>query len=188
MSRILSNHQRIEIVQLYQAHSATETIQIFNQRYPHRVHRLNPRTVRKIGEKFKEHGSVQTQTALRRSKSCNPQTIRNVEALFEDNCHMSLRQAQRDTALGIKTIRKCIKAFHPYKFVTAVVSKQPQDFMNRLAYCNTIVRKIRDDAQFLWSDESIFQLNGTPNRQNYRYVLSYPSPLLTKLFMLHIAC
>lgn len=175
MSRLLTDLQKIEIVKKYQNNSAKETAAYFNFRYPDRPIRLNERTVRKIVAKFNKEGTITRKKVPNpKCKTTNPEIIHEIITIFEQNPGTSLRQAQRDTGYSINTILKCLKAkkFHAYKFARTFEQKYAIDPPNRLNYCNDIINKVESDPGFLsrvlWSDESMFLLNGLPNKQNYR--------------------
>lgn len=180
MSRYLSDAQKIQIVKDYQKISASQIAANFNLNSPNRPWRLNERTVRKIVDKFNKEGVVTKKKPINpKCKSRNPEIIQAIATIFEDNPNTSLSQANRDTGFAIGTIRKCLKTrkFHPYKYGRTFQQKNPQDMLTRIEYCTNILSNIENDpaflARILWSDESLFLLHGTPNKQNYRYEFSF---------------
>lgn len=175
MARQLSVNERIEIFKIYQTCSASESAAIFNERHPERPFVLNPRTVRKIAEKFNQTGSVENRKNDQRyCKSKDPNVIDQVTNIFNDNPHTTLKQARQETGLAIQTISKCLKSrkYYPYKYAKAHILQRPEDLFNRVNYCCDILGEIENDPDFfskvLWSDESLFPVNGLPNRQNFR--------------------
>lgn len=175
MLRLLTDLQKIEIVKDFEHKSARKTAADFNLRYPDRPKQLNERTVRKIVAKFNSEGTITRKKIINpKCKSSNPIVIQQIVTTFEQSPATSLRQAHRDTGYSINTILKCLKAkkFHPYKFARTFEQNNPNDPVNRINYCSDIINKIERDPDFLskilWSDESIFVINGLPNKQNYR--------------------
>lgn len=99
-----------------------------------------------------------------------------VKRYFIRNPHTTLKQAARKFKASTNTIRKILKQgkFKPYK---CVISQElyTGDEEKRKSFCNAMLRKFNLDPTFkssvLWTDESLFTLNGIFNRQNFRYYL-----------------
>lgn len=171
----LSIQQRIEIVEYYSVNSAKDTARFFNEKYPDRPHPLNERTVRRLQLKFKSTGTLQNvESKSRHSKSKDPAQIARIVDHFEQNHHCAIRVASNDLHVCPKTIRKILKAknFRPYKYSPVQKLQRPLDPENRMRFCNAFMEMEGNDPELdkkvLWTDESIFTLSGSPNKQNYR--------------------
>ena len=86
------------------------------------------------------------------------------------------RSARRHSAeLGIsqRTVQRILHkdlVFQPYKIMT-VQQLNPRDYQQRLSFCQTMLNMFEenDDLTLIMSDEVHFHLNGTVNKQNFRY-------------------
>ena len=86
------------------------------------------------------------------------------------------RSARRHSAeLGISqsTVQRILHkdfAFQPYKIMT-VQQLNPRDYQQRLSFCQTMLDMFEEneDLNLIMSDEVHFHLNGTVNKQNFRY-------------------
>ena len=61
-------------------------------------------------------------------------------------------------------------AFQPYKIMT-VQQLNPRNYQQRLSFCQTMLDMFEEneDLTQMMSDEAHFHLNGTVNKQNFRY-------------------
>lgn len=170
----LTKVQKIEIMEIYRKNSARKTADIFNERYPDRRPKLNFSTVFRIYKKFETTGSIEN-----RPKSGRPSKAKDEDNILLTLSHVahrpktSIRALSREIPLCRSTVTKILKdkKIKPYKaefhnkFYGTDRNKRLQfclEFKNRLDNDATLLRRI------LWSDESLFKLSGSFNRQNNR--------------------
>ena len=103
-------------------------------------------------------------------------TPRNVDRVREATIQSPRRSARRHSAeLGIshsivqRILHKDL-AFQPYKIMT-VQQLNPRDYQQRLSFCQKMLYTFEEneDLTLVKSDEVHFHLNGTVNKQNFRY-------------------
>lgn len=93
MARFLSLTEKIEILKIRENSSMQETADIFNRRFPDRLHPLSKGTISKLEKKFLATGSLNNIPS-----SGRPSILRNnneVDAIvnrFRDDPHASLRR------------------------------------------------------------------------------------------------
>lgn len=175
MSRVLTTAERVELIDLLNlSESAAEATRIFNRRHPERAHPVNRSTAIKLSNKFHDTGSVQDIRGRgRKSVLQNINVVNNILDRFRGDSHNSIRKVSSELHHSTKTIRKVLKANHfkPYKF-----QKHQEllliDYEARQNYCNNFIARSQQDPGFvrniLWTDECLFTLDGSPNKQTYR--------------------
>lgn len=190
MSRLLQTAERMELLDILNvSKSAAEAARIFNVRHPERPHPVHRTTVIRLFDKLHHTGSVlDTYKRGRKSVLQDVNIVNNVLEIFEENPHTSLRRVSMQTGHSLKTIHKVLKGndYHPYKAQKHQLIL-PHQFEDRLNFCNSFIEEGEQDRDFtqkiLWTDECLFPLNGSPNRQNYRQVYTIlNSFLLRRLF------
>lgn len=166
--------ERTEILNLYMVNTARETAAVFNQRHPNRVRPLSHTTVLYIKRKFDETGSIRNRyRSGRPSLVNNANVINQVREFVDANPRTHLREISANVNLSRNTVFNILhnQNYHPYK------AQKHQKILNgdehaRLAFCNAYNEMILQDPlinlNVLWSDESLFRLNGSFNRNNNR--------------------
>lgn len=175
MDRLLTTSERVELIDILNTSaSASEAARIFNDRYQGRPRPVNRSTVTRLSKKFQETGSVlDTHKPGRKSVLQNVNVVNNILNSFREDCHFSIRKATRDLGHSPNTVVNVLKAnkFKPYKFQKHQIL-HPVDYTQRLNYCNDFIAQSERDRTFskkiLFTDECLFPVNGSPNRQNYR--------------------
>lgn len=147
--------------------------QMFMRRYPDRP--VPSRTViRKTVERFRTTGSVANTKRKRRRPSTNEDKVVDVLANVAVNPHISTRQLAEDHGVSRSSVGRILHRnnFHPYK-MSILHELKPTDFANRVEFCAWALVQAQGDpawtSDILFSDEALFYLNGTVNKQNYRY-------------------
>lgn len=175
MPPFLTKDQKVEIIENLSWFSVAQTAEMFNLKYRDRPP-IQYRTIRAIQHKFKTTGSLENIKSTGRPKITN-----NVEKVdrtldyFNQNPDTPVRIACVDLMMHRKSVRKILKSngYKPYKYQT-VHQLHPGDAELRVEFCHEFLDEVHRDPMFpfkvLWTDESLFTLNGTPNKQNYRYV------------------
>lgn len=172
----LTIRQRINIVMLWkETRNVRETARRFNGDNPSRLRPLSSSTVSKIIEKFNVTGSVADKNRSGRPKSAiNNQNIAQVTSIVDEDEHVSTRKISRQIDISQSSVVRILKKekFFPYK-MGCTFKIYEEDYARRLHFCQEMSQKLNNDPtimnKILWSDESLFFLNGTPNHQNYRY-------------------
>lgn len=175
MSHILIPAHRIEIVNIYEeTGNYRETARIFNERHPERPHRLSKSTVQRLYSKLFSTGSVIDSYARGRQRiETDDNVVNNIVQEIEADHHISIRQLARTLHHSPKAVHRILKAngYKPYKYQKHQ-RLLPISYQDRVGFCNDFVDQSLEDPQFtsniLWSDECLFTLSGSPNKQNYR--------------------
>lgn len=169
----LSVEERIEIYNLSRGHTLAETADIFNVRHPDRISPLNKSAVHKICQKFNTTGTVADKKRNRSKTATNDQYTWLVLGALADNPNLSIRNLSRDLSISIGSVQRILKEhkMFPYKPVH-VQQLHEGDPARRIEFCQAILDLIRNDPQFapriLWTDESLFTMDGVVNRQTHR--------------------
>lgn len=172
----LTNSQKSEIVRLYQMNSARKTAEIFNNHYPDRIPPLNYSTVVKINKKVISAGSGGNNNNPkpgRPSKTQNENYVLETLGRIAANPKISTRALSREVQLSRATVSKILKDHknHPYKaqFHNKFYGVDRQ---SRMDFCVAFRDRVEGDPtllrRILWSDECLFKLSGSFNRQNNR--------------------
>lgn len=173
--RQLNLAEKIELIRLSQTNSIKETTTKFNS--AHRDRPISRSTVGRVRFQMFSRGSLERKKRSDVKGFHKPfWYIPVVNRYFIKNPHTTLKQAARKFKASTNTIRKILKQgkFKPYK---CVISQElyTGDEEKRKRFCNAMLRKFNLDPTFkssvLWTDESLFTLNGIFNRQNFRYYL-----------------
>lgn len=173
--RQLNLAEKIELIRLSQTNSIKETTTKFNS--AHRDRPISRSTVGRVRFQMFSRGSLERKKRSDVKGFHKPfWYIPVVNRYFIKNPHTTLKQAARKFKASTNTIRKILKQgkFKPYK---CVISQElyTGDEEKRKSFCNAMLRKFNLDPTFkssvLWTDESLFTLNGIFNRQNFRYYL-----------------
>jgi transposase len=171
---VLTIAERIEIFNLYTNHSARQTAEMFNQRHPHRPRPLSHVTVLDIKKKFDETGSLENRyRSGRPSLVNNPNRIQQVRVFVNANPRTNLRVISDNVNLSRNTVFRILhnNEFHAYK---AQMHQKvlPGDDVTRLDFCNRfngiLIQEPWIIDYILWTDESLFRVHGTFNRNNNR--------------------
>ena len=104
------------------------------------------------------------------------QTLENVEKVreaVERSPTHSARQHAVELGMSESTVRQILHkdlGFHPYE-MTIVQALNERDYQPRLAFAELMLEVIEEheDAIIMMSDEAHFHLNGSVNKQNFRY-------------------
>ena len=166
--------ERIEIITISMQKRVTqwEITNIFNTKYPNRVP-VTQSAVSKLLAKFKQTGSVEDRIRKGRPPLSHLK-IRDVLDTVRINPHFSTRCIAQQLQIANKSVHRILKSrkFHPYK-MQLICKIHESDYLKRLHFCNFILAEIEtkniDPRNILWSDESIFQIDGFVNKQTYRY-------------------
>lgn len=169
----LSVEQRIEIYNLSRVNTLAEAANIFNARYPDRIRPLNKSAISKIKLKFNLTGSVTNKERTRTKTATNEEYTWLVLGALALDPQLSIRKISRQLSISTGSVQKILKenGMFPYKPVH-VQKLQEGDPARRMQFCEAILNSIRGDANFsktiLWTDESIFTMDGVTNRQTHR--------------------
>lgn len=168
----LTVEERVEVLQLLNANSSRMTAQLFNQRHPNRIRPLSHATVARIYQKFIETGSVEDKARAGRPRNQNIEAA--VLEFVQVNPRASVRRMALATNHSTKTVSNVLhrNGFHPYKAQIHQAIFDDDD-EQRMFFCTVLTDRLNADPgmaqNILWTDESLFRLNGTFNRQNNRY-------------------
>lgn len=174
----LAIEDRIEIFNLYMVNTARQTAAIFNQRHPERVRPLSHTTVLYIKRKFDETGSMQNKyRSGRPSLVNNENAINQVREFVGANPRTHLRAISANVNLSRNTVFHILHNhnYHPYKaqkHQKILVGDERARLTFFIAYNEMMLREPLMNLNVLWSDESLFRLNGSFNRNNNRYNLN----------------
>lgn len=177
MASKLSPEERIEIVKLYAHHSCRETAAIFNGRHQGRVARLSASTVSDTVNRFNQTGSIHDRKRSGRPRSAvNPDKATDILAQVEANPHSTLRSLSNGSGISHGSVWNILKQYryHPYK-MQILHKLNEDDYPRRVNFCNSFLNFTNRDQDFcskiLWTDESLFSLNGWINKQNFLLVV-----------------
>lgn len=173
-SKKLSQEERVEIVNLYAHHSCRETAAIFNGRHPDRGVCLSASTVSDTVNRFNQTGSVHDRKRSGRPRSAvNDDMATDIIAQTEAEPHSTLRSLSNGSGISQGSVWNILKKYryHPYK-MQILHKLEEDDYPHRVNFCNNFLSFTDRDPNFmsniLWTDESLFSLNGWVNKQNYR--------------------
>ena len=165
---------RTEIVLLRASHTARKTAEIFNDQHPDRASPLSLTTVCKIFKKFIETGSVVDKKSTGRPHSAiNEANQQAVLDRVQVDPHVTTRAMARGMGISAGSVVGILKnlKFHPYK--NQILHKmKPADYSNRICFHDNILSKVESLPNFhlniLWTDQSVFTLQGLMSKQSYR--------------------
>ena len=121
--------------------------------------------------------ALRTIGSLLKTKSPGPaRTSEIVDRVTEAITRSPRRSARRHAAkpeISQSTVQRILHkdlTFQPYKIMT-VQQLNPRDYQQRLSFCQTMLNVFEEneDLTQIMSDEAHFYLNGTVNKQNFRY-------------------
>lgn len=172
---MLTPQEKIEILELSGSRSNRETAREFNNRYPNRPVPLHYRTVSKIKNHFREHGTIhrKKRTKSLQSQKDIAQRKAEVAEYFDEHPHESTRRASAILMMPHTFIWRALKdsKLKPYKM--SVHQKLHEgDHIKREEFCTRLLNRFNQDPNFykciLWSDEKSFKVTESFNRQNMR--------------------
>lgn len=171
----LSEEDRIEILKMVgygdRTRTTVEVCALFNGTHQDRP--IVRSTVSKIISKYRQHGHVRNLPRTGR-KRINEDAQLDILLRMRDNPHSASRQVGSDMNLSHSTVLNVLhrNGFHPYKVILTQELSQ-DDFDRRVEFCEDMQMRCNNDNMFVknivFSDEASFFLNGSVNRQNYRY-------------------
>lgn len=136
--------------------------------------RLCHSTVGKIVNKFNATGSVHDlPRSGRPSVLDNEEVVQDVLQAVEENWYTNLRAISVQVNLSRTSVWNILKE-HKYRAYKAQSHQMlyEDDNIARLEFCNTFLDRVRDEELFgrkvLWTDESLFTVDGIFNKQNKR--------------------
>lgn len=171
---VLPLKDRISVVRLYsKSQNAHQVIRDW-----HRIsHTSLPdvSTVIRINQRFDETGSVSDLPRSGRPRSARSTAcVENVLTTFSQQPSTSLRRSKSVLHTSRSTISRILNehGFHPYR-ATLVHGLLEDDLDRRMEFCEKWHGKLQSSPRLadrvIWSDESIFKLNGHVNRHNSIY-------------------
>lgn len=150
------------------------TCRKFNEIYPH-LQPLNERKFVRLQNNFIDYGSkLKAQRHLPKPVTTDEDNIINVLAYFHACPHASTRSAEQDLGLTRTSLHRILTKYnmHPYK-LTKVQALKPEDHLNRISFCETLLVRTQEDPEFLkkiiWTDEAKFSREGIFNRRNEHF-------------------
>ena len=173
----LSEKQRIEILMIYgygdRRRTQREVCNVFNEVYPDTP--VSQAAVCQLVRKFQETGSVKDVKRTGRPKSAtNVEKALDVLLAIEEAPKVSTREIAENLEISHTSVFRILKEekFRPYK-LQLIHELNEDDFDRRMEFCEQMMERCNVDEDFasniVFSDEAIFMLNGTVNRQNCRY-------------------
>ena len=156
--------------------SVTETQRLFKRRFNIGRHGNVPSR----NSILRWVNALRTTGSLLKAKPPGPvrtaRTSENVDRVREAITRSPRRSVrQHSTELGISqsTMQRILHkdlVFQPYKIMT-VQQLNPGDYQQRLSFCQTMLDMFEENENLTltMSDEAHFHLNGTVNKQNFRY-------------------
>ena len=156
--------------------SVTETQRLFKRRFNIGRHGNQPSR----NSILRWVNVLRTTGSLLKAKPPGPvrtaRTSENVDRVREAITRSPWRSARRHfTELGISqsTMQRILHkdlVFQPYKIMT-VQQLNPGNYQQRLSFCQTMLDMFEENENLtlIMSDEAHFHLNGTVNKQNFRY-------------------
>lgn len=172
---ILSLREKIEIFQLAQNRTCRETANAFNLLHPERPFPLHPRTVSRLKEKFQATGSLKRKKHIHRPLVDSMEFREELFNYYTAHPKKSTREVGAHFGVSKATIYRTLKKmkFRPYK-MSVHQRIYPADVETRREFCERLQNAFNNEPEFeskiLWSDESMFYVNGCFNRQNLRFV------------------
>lgn len=140
---------------------------LYAERFPNRRHPSNV-TIRDLARRARA-GRL---SRKRRHYEYNEDDVRTVTilAMVHLNPQISSRQIERETGIPKSTALRILKRlkYHAYH-ITLTQELQPQDFAERLAFCQWAIQRPELCTHVMFSDEATFKNTGELNRHNCHY-------------------
>lgn len=175
MARV-NERERIEILMMIgygdRMRTQLEVSELFNNKYPNRAP-ISQSTISKIEKKYRDLGHVRDNYVKGRPTISEDVQL-NVLLSVEENNHKVSRAIADENKISQGSVLNYLhkNKWHPYK-VQLVHELNEDDPDRRMQFCEIMMERCIDDPQFsrriVFSDEATFCLNGTVNRQNFRY-------------------
>lgn len=174
-----NNYSNTVLMNLFVLHGQCDkiisrTCRRFNEMYPN-LPSMNNKKFKRIQSNFQNFGSsLKVTRNLPRTVTSNQENEINVLAFFHAYPQSSIRCAKEDLGLTYYCVQEILSKhnMHDYKF-TKVQFLKPEDFPQRVLFCESLIVHIQEDPQFfqkiIWSDESKFSREGIFNRKNIHY-------------------
>lgn len=174
MNSPLSIKERVKIIQLHAEFKNFEEVRRqWKNYFPSQPPSAN--SMRDLVNKFEETGSVHDRERSGRPRSVVTQdTVKNVQKMLVDSPNTSIRTGALELEMSKTSYHRAARetGFRPYR-PTTVVALSDDDFDRREEFCTTFLAKLDQEPGLLdniiWSDESLFKLNGVVNRHNCCY-------------------
>ena len=148
--------------------NASAAARLYRERYPNRERYPDHRVFVNVHRLLSEGRFPNQVTSEGRPNTSNEDKVLQ-EVIYDPSTSVRLIEAR--TGVSKSTAHRILKRneFHPYH-VQRVQSLLPRDYPARLAFCQTMLQKYREDPQFLnkilWSDESTLKKDGYMNLHN----------------------
>ena len=132
------------------------------------------RQTKRYAENLRNTGSIFLQRQGPQVTATGDHNTGIVTTLFNENPHMSTREASKELHVSQPSVVRILKAsnYHPYK-LRIVQELSEEDRSHRKVFAETELQLSQDDSEsfnfFFSSDEANFYLNGAVNRHNFRY-------------------
>lgn len=171
--------ERVVAVRAYYRNgdSLVQALREFRRHFnlPPRARVPTKHAIRTWVENFEQTGSVKKRKSSGRPRSARtPENVEAVQTAMTRSPHRSVRKVAAAVGVSRRSVQRILHElkFHPYK-LQLVQELKPNDHLVRRQFCETVMNKINENADFienLWmSDEAHFHLNGYVNKQNCRY-------------------
>jgi hypothetical protein len=166
-----SLEEKIQIVILYVKFENCEEVRrqwknYFDSNAP------DPKTIKHLYERFQQTGSVaDLPRSGRPSTSATPERLEEVQFLIEQNPRTSVSAGAAALDIPRSSYHALLKKLdlHPYR-PQRVPQLLDDDWDRRTEFCDTMLIRFHENPtlldHILWSDESMFYLNGTVSRHN----------------------
>ncbi|KAJ8936871.1 hypothetical protein NQ314_012135 [Rhamnusium bicolor] len=122
---------------------------IYGMKYPER-RTPDPNSFKNLRERFEDTGNVcYTKRKLRNMVVNNEEHELTVLLHVQENPHISCREIEQQTDVNKTSVNRIINKYkyHPYH-IQLHQDLYGEDFQNRINFCNIMLNKINEDAQF----------------------------------------
>jgi transposase len=166
--------EKIWIVEQYVlTKNSTEVLRRFQRQFD--VPPPCRQTVRDLYDKFHRTGSVADKPRSGRPvTSTGADQMEMVSNIIRRNENTSVSRLSIQTGIEGRSVRRILRKLdlRPWR-PTQVQALGDDDYDRRMEFCATWLTKLEENAELsdlvLWSDESVFKLNGNVNRHNCVY-------------------
>jgi predicted DNA-binding transcriptional regulator AlpA len=132
--------------------------------------------------KFKDTGSVHERDRSGRPRSIvTAEAVENVREKLHETSNFSIRDCAIELGMSTSSFYRAVKeaGFRPFKLLSTVIELSEDDFDKRVEFCDTMLsifdKNLSMVNKIIWSDESLFTLNGVIIRHNCCY-WAYSNP------------